>query len=236
MSAEDASFLGSGLRSPVTLAPKSARPIDYDIMAAFNDPRVDIDLTLPQEGSSSGMNLELNPNMGGSADKPIELDMDMDINMSDLFGDSSEAGNNDANADLFSPVLGETGDSGGSVDKVDNNFLSSIGVSGVGGDANADIFASFGVGGNGGDSTSRPDGMSLSTSQAAPSPGSLLASLSQSSVNVPQTQNNFKVESFDLENLGDLDFLNNTDMNLDLWPMDTTDGTVLDGDATKPSL
>ncbi|KAE9409388.1 hypothetical protein BT96DRAFT_970286 [Gymnopus androsaceus JB14] len=224
MSAEDASFLGSGLRSPVTLAPKSARPIDYDIMAAFNDPRVDIDLTLPQEGSSSGMNLELNPNMGGSADKPIELDMDMDINMSDLFGDSSEAGNNDANADLFSPVLGETGDSGGSVDKVDNNFLSSIGVSGVGGDANADIFASFGVGGNGGDSTSRPDGMSLSTSQAAPSPGSLL------------TQTNFKVESFDLENLGDLDFLNNTDMNLDLWPMDATDGTVLDGDATKPSL
>lgn len=220
--------MGSGLRSPVTLAPKSARPIDYDIMAAFHDPRVDIDLTLPQEGSSSGMNLDLNTTMGSSADKPIELDMD--INMSDLFGDS-EAGNNDTNADLFSPVL-DAANPGGPADKVDNSFLSSIGVGGVADDANADIFASFGVG-PGGHSTSRPDVMGT---QAAPSPASLLASLSQSSVHVPQTENLPNDEPFDLGNLSDLDFLNNTDMNLDSLWLDTPGGGALDGDHTKPSL
>ncbi|KAJ4499314.1 hypothetical protein C8R41DRAFT_815269 [Lentinula lateritia] len=243
MSAEDAvSFLPPGLRSPVTLAPKSARPIDYDIMAAFNDPRVDIDLTLTPAGSSSGMNLDLDSALGSSADKPIDLDMDgMDLDqaMSDLFGDSSEADNTDANADggdLFSPHLGTTGEIGNSANKVDANFLSSIGV---GGDSsNADIFASFGVG-EGGDLTSHSGTMSLPSTETltAPSPGTLLASLSQLSTNTSHTQGLTMDESFDLGNLENLEFLSteNNDVNPDsLSWMDTTDGNndVTDGNPT----
>ncbi|KAJ3923177.1 hypothetical protein F5877DRAFT_32125 [Lentinula edodes] len=240
MSAEDAvSFLPSGLRSPVTLAPKSARPIDYDIMAAFNDPRVDIDLTLTPAGSSSGMNLDLDSALGSSADKPIDLDMDgMDLDqaMSDLFGDSSEPDNTEANADgggLFSPHLRTTGEIGNST----NNFLSSIGVGGD--NPNADIFASFGVG-EGGDLTSPSGTISLPSTETltAPSPGTLLASLSQSSTNTSQTQGLTMDESFDLGNLGNLEFLsteNNSDVNLDsLSWMDTTDGNndVTNGNPT----
>ncbi|KAJ4471345.1 hypothetical protein C8J55DRAFT_521430 [Lentinula edodes] len=241
MSAEDAvSFLPTGLRSPVTLAPKSARPIDYDIMAAFNDPR---DLTLTPAGPSNGMNLDLDSALGSSADKPIDLDMDgMDLDqaMSDLFGDSSEADNTDTNADvggLFSPSLGTTGEIENSTNKVDANFLSSIGVGGD--NSNADIFASFGVG-EGGDLTSNSGTISLPSAETltAPSPSTLLASLSQSSTNTSQTQGLALDESFDLENLGNLEFLsteNNSDLNLDsLSWMDTTDGNndVTNGNPT----
>ncbi|KAJ4485489.1 hypothetical protein J3R30DRAFT_1364502 [Lentinula aciculospora] len=242
MSADDVvSFLPNGLRSPVTLAPKSARPMDYDIMAAFNDPRVDIDLTLPQAGPSNGMDLDLDSALGSSADKPIDLDldgMDLDQAMSDLFGDSSEAGNTDTNADvggLFSPSLGTAGDSEGSVNKVDANFLSSIGVGGVDGDdANADIFASFGVA-DGGESTSHPESMLLPATETstAPSPDSLLASLSQASTNIPPTHALPIDESFDLVNLGNLEFLSTeNDMNLEsLSWMNTAEGSggVADG-------
>ncbi|KAF9072669.1 hypothetical protein BDP27DRAFT_1319781 [Rhodocollybia butyracea] len=231
MSAEDATFLGTGLRSPVTLAPKSARPMsEYDYMAAFNNTRVDIDLTLPQEGGSSN---DMNIPMGNSADKPIELDMEMDIDqamMSDLFGDSSEADNSETNADvgaLFSPNLGTTGNEG----SVNNSFLSSIGVGG--GDTNADIFASFNVGA-GGDSTVRPDAMTLSTIEPslAPSPGSIIASLSQSSAN----GNSVQTEPFDLGNLGfDFPVESNSDsMNLESLWIDSTDGNSgVEEDANK---
>ncbi|KIK70353.1 hypothetical protein GYMLUDRAFT_209393 [Collybiopsis luxurians FD-317 M1] len=232
MSADD--VLGSGLRSPVTLAPKSARPIDYDLMAAFNDAtRVDIDLTLPEEGSSNGMNMNnLNPSIGSSADKPIELDMDMDLDqamMSDLFGDTSEAGNPTSNPDvagLFSPDLSSAG-AEGSADKVDNNFLSSIGVTGVSADdANTDIFASFGVGGGAGEESSSRSDVTMTMPPAetsiAPSPGALLASLSSN-----------PVAPVDLGDLGFFSSENNSDMNLDsLW---MTDGSIGDGDPTKLS-
>ncbi|KAJ3986329.1 hypothetical protein F5890DRAFT_1504545 [Lentinula detonsa] len=246
MSADDAaSFLPSGLRSPVTLAPKSARPMDYDIMAAFSDPRVDIDLTLPQTGTSNEMNLDLDSALGSSVDKPIDLDMDgidLDQAMSDLFGDSSEAGN-DTNTDvggLFSPDLGTNGDSEISANKVDENFLSSIGVGAVAGDDdNTDIFASFGVG-QGEGSTSHSEAISLPTDTlTAPSPGTLLASFSQSSSNAPSTQAMSIDESFDLGTLGSLEFLStesNTDMNLEsLSWMNAPDGSssVTDGDPTK---
>ncbi|KAJ3758582.1 hypothetical protein EV360DRAFT_82930 [Lentinula raphanica] len=240
MSADDAnSFLPTGLRSPVTLAPKSARPMDYDLMAAFNDSGVDMDLTLSQTGSS-GMNLDLDSALGSSADKPIDLDgLDLDQAMSDLFGDASEAGNNDANdvGGLFSPDLGTAGVPQSSDDKVDDNFLSSLGVGS--GDTNEDIFASFGVGQEEG-STAHSGEMALPTDGlTAPSPGTLLASFSQSATNAPSTQAMSVDESFDLGNLDFLSTEGNTDMNLDslVWmnPTEGSSGVTESEDTSKPT-
>lgn len=97
-SAELAQGLGGGLPSPVTLAPKSGRTtatseFSPDFMAALAATEmatqaVDIDLTmLPEEGTAT-----LDPALGSSADRPIELDIEvMDIDMTDvhasLFGE-----------------------------------------------------------------------------------------------------------------------------------------------------
>jgi len=122
LTAEEASMFSSGpLASPVTLAPKSARPLTStdmppDFMTAFeaatdvNSRPADIDLTLPDThlhdgNASSNVTMRMDATLGNSADKPIELDLDnIDIdmtNMSDLFGDDSST---DANASLFSPA------------------------------------------------------------------------------------------------------------------------------------
>ncbi|KAF8641225.1 hypothetical protein AX17_000859 [Amanita inopinata Kibby_2008] len=97
---EDPSLFSGGLASPVTLAPKSARPMGAnefppELMAAFasaaNDSggSVDVDLTMQDAGDQLPMSLDTAA--GSSVDKPIELDLDsMEIDMSDLFGDSSE--------------------------------------------------------------------------------------------------------------------------------------------------
>lgn len=86
----------SGLASPVTLAPKSARPMGTNefqaqFMSAFSntvDPSV-IDLTiLPEDGTHHQMKPNIDPTVGNSSDKPIELDLDMpdmDLSMNDLF-------------------------------------------------------------------------------------------------------------------------------------------------------
>ncbi|KAH8120670.1 hypothetical protein DFH11DRAFT_1561348 [Phellopilus nigrolimitatus] len=130
-----------GLASPVTLAPKSARPmapgeIPPEILAALasaagagtqntqmqdqnqshnQSQQVDIDLTLEDDlQASTGMQiLNANGSLGNSADKPIELDIDLDAHMSnltaDIFGDQKEGesqGRSNADVDveaLFSP-------------------------------------------------------------------------------------------------------------------------------------
>lgn len=100
--AELAQGLGGGLRSPVTLAPKSGRPtatseFPPDFMAALAATEmaaqsVDIDLTmLPEQGATTA-HVGLDPSLGSSADRPIELDLEgMDIDMTDvhasLFGE-----------------------------------------------------------------------------------------------------------------------------------------------------
>jgi hypothetical protein len=97
--AELAQGLGGGLPSPATLAPKSGRltatsEFPPDFMAALAATEmatqsVDIDLTmLPEEGPTTA----LDPALGSSADRPIELDLEgMDIDMTDvhasLFGE-----------------------------------------------------------------------------------------------------------------------------------------------------
>ncbi|KAI3621833.1 hypothetical protein WG66_015027 [Moniliophthora roreri] len=236
ISAEDAtSFLTSGgrLPSPVTLAPKSARPTDYsDLMAAFGASTgdsstnpVDIDLTLPESDTSDNLHINLNNSLGNSADKPIELDIDgiegMDMPM-DLFRDSNEASAND-HADvegLFSPIEGPEGDNNTSTNTADTNFLSSLGVSAN--TSNDDIFSSL-------HTNSQParndDSLQIPTqvsgeAQSAPSPGSLLATLSAPAMQAGgQPSSETTSNSFDLNHLffsGE----NSSEVNLEqLWDL-----------------
>ncbi|KAF9015410.1 hypothetical protein BDQ17DRAFT_1341022 [Cyathus striatus] len=107
LAADDISMFSSGLASPVTLAPKSARAVGpdefpADLMAAFvsassqgPDRAVGINLTgIPENNELKSTNIKSmssQPAAGDTSDKPIELDLDMDIsNMSDLFGDASD--------------------------------------------------------------------------------------------------------------------------------------------------
>ena len=115
MSPEDLITLSaSGMTSPVTLAPRTARPgtttseIPPDLMAAIASSdaaaashSVDIDLTLDSDhtGEPPSINLNMDPSLGGSADKPIELDIDID--MEDMFGPEPS---NDGIDTLFSPT------------------------------------------------------------------------------------------------------------------------------------
>ena len=102
--AELAQGLGGGLHSPVTLAPKSGRPtatseFSPDFMAALAATEmatqsVDIDLTMLPEDGRTTARVCLEPALGSSADRPIELDLEgMDIDMTDvhasLFGEES---------------------------------------------------------------------------------------------------------------------------------------------------
>lgn len=113
------SLSASGMTSPVTLAPRTARPgtatgeIPPDLMAAIASSEaaaasrpVDIDLTLDSDPAveQRAMNLDIDPTLGGSADKPIELDLDMDMEeMSGIFGPEPSSGDVET---LFSPTEG----------------------------------------------------------------------------------------------------------------------------------
>lgn len=127
ISAEEVALFPKGLiPSPVSLAPKSARPsatTDIDLMAAFasaaaansDSQRVDIDLTDSPPAMMGGVD----PSLGSSVDKPIELDLDsIDMEMSDmtdLFRDAEETMSGDGQTtvdSLFSPA---TADSGGPI-------------------------------------------------------------------------------------------------------------------------
>lgn len=121
ISAEEVALFPKGLvPSPVSLAPKSARPsatADIDLMAAFasaaGSQRVDIDLTEPD--SPPSMMASIDPSLGSSADKPIELDLDgIDMEMSDmtnLFGDAPESTSRDGQTtvdSLFPPTTADS--------------------------------------------------------------------------------------------------------------------------------
>ena len=127
MTTEEGSLFSGGLASPVTLAPKSARPtaaheLPPDLMAfasgssdadAVGGP-IDIDLTVPDEtrgaatidATADGMvGVMLDATLGNSADKPIEVDLDLDIEMTmtDIFGDAEPVANGTTVDDLFAP-------------------------------------------------------------------------------------------------------------------------------------
>lgn len=126
ISAEEVALFPTGLvPSPVSLAPKSARPsatADIDLMAAFasaaaahsDNQRVDIDLTVAD--SPPTMMTSIDTSLGSSVDKPIELDLDsIDMEMSDmtnLFGDAPESTSGDGQTtvdSLFSPATADSG-------------------------------------------------------------------------------------------------------------------------------
>lgn len=210
LTAEEVSMFSSGpLASPVSLAPKSARPSTNtdipDFMAAFgaatdaNNRPVDIDLTLPDTdppGGNVNPDVRMNAGLGNSVDKPIELDLDgMDIDMSDLFGDTVENGSNDS-AGLFSPATAgpELPMQDGKLAKENLGMGLLDALSAVEGtEGNDDLFASFSQ------SNNQPSGQHQSQShitseglsvpvasggtKSAPSPGSILESFTASQMN-----------------------------------------------------
>lgn len=181
LSAEDAANFNApdGRHSPVTLAPKSARPADFaaptgeDIMTAIESTanfenaiasqRVDIDLTTASD---------IDPSLG-SADKPIELDLDID--MTDLFGPEEKPAEGPTDAttsvdDLFSPkeIKKELDRS--------TDFLESLGTA----------------------SGTQEDFMvSDNPSNNNPSPGALLASFGANSTNTEPNDSQFNLEALD---------------------------------------
>ena len=96
--AELAQGLGGGLPSPVTLAPKSGRttatsefPPDFmtALASEIGARPVEIDLTMLPEEAHAATHVGLDPSLGSSADRPIELDLELEgIGMDvSLFGE-----------------------------------------------------------------------------------------------------------------------------------------------------
>lgn len=197
ITAEEASLFSSGpMASPVTLAPRSARPsasneIPPDFMAAFDvaddgiGRPVDIDLTVPDTGPSDvsmgnhDMDIEITTTLGSSADKPIELDDDIELDMSDLFGDTGDTSSNAT--DLPKDIK---------QDDMELDLLGALSTSGDADSTNNDIFASFAQSEDSSSSQLQPQGSSLLSvlplTPGAPSPGTLLASFSGSEMSAEQ--------------------------------------------------
>lgn len=99
---DDPLSLQSGLASPVTLAPKSS--ISRHPPDLLGGQHVDIDLTLEDDDMGMSTNqLGGGAALGSSADQPIELDLDLEM---DLFGDGSQQkGNVSGAAPHVSPVI-----------------------------------------------------------------------------------------------------------------------------------
>lgn len=181
--------------------------------SAVLDPTVDIDLTV-SDTEQSDAKMHVDGNVGSTADKPIELDldsMDMDMAMTDLFGDAPDSSSGDVtSADgLFSPVAGDTNMIIDSTvkqedDTADRNFLDALHSS----NNEDDIFATL----TAADSTQHLPEKTNPSLQSVPSPGALLASFSSSSQlqDVNSSSNSihpsggeaqFDLNSLDLSNL-----------------------------------
>ena len=218
-----------GLASPVTLAPKSARlgPNEFppEFMAAFANSSVPIDvksepptidLTLPnslhapQEENDSTMD----NGVGDSSDKPIELDLDIEMaNMTDIFGDPDADDSEDSNIrdGLFSPALNEERPQA-------ENFENFV---------NPDLVSQL--------AAAEPS-ILQSHSTSVPSPGTLLAQFSSSrmmdhkpspSDNGAIMSENFDINAIDLSNLPTGFFSNAQDSGVS-FPMDMEDFLTLE--------
>jgi len=199
---EEAALYSKGLASPVTLAPKSARPMDTaefsgELMAAFATASVPLEvghntgnmaLTLPKIHNQPSMST-LDVGAGDSSDKPIELDMDamdMDMaNLTDQFGVPSDPGESSNIHDgLFSPLEDDIEAQQLQThnhlqsNKNEENALFQI-------DSNVDdeLFGNFTSTGDLEVDLNAPAGtMPQHQTTSIPSPGSLLAQLSSSGV------------------------------------------------------
>ncbi|RXW18436.1 hypothetical protein EST38_g7412 [Candolleomyces aberdarensis] len=197
---EENPLFQSGLGSPVTLAPRSARPLGAnelppDFMSAFGGSssdsgrQADIDLTLPDVIQGASVDLTA----GDSSDKPIELDLDVDL---DLFGD--ESGNAGPSQDsmetsggLFSPGLGAgSTNNGPGKDDFFNHLEGDHG----------EIFSALASSTQGGAETpkvnhSQPDNLSM------PSPGTFLNNFSSTNPDNGNTNEQFDFNGIDLTNI-----------------------------------
>ncbi|KAG6857649.1 hypothetical protein H0H87_010218 [Tephrocybe sp. NHM501043] len=240
ISPEETNMFSSGLASPVLLAPKSARigpEFPSDLMAAFASSSQTIDLTMDTDGGDVKLGLE---NVGGTADRPIELDMegmDIDMAMTDLFGDPTDTGSNDANNmdGLFSPIVLEPGTSTQNKPiKTEEVFLQTLDQPGGG----EDIFSSLNVEGNTIESQQSKD--SSFVDRSAPSPATLLESFAAasnlqaidqiSSSALPNPDAQFDMSGLDLSNLDQTFFggASDADMNFAM-DMDQFMATVNEG-------
>ncbi|TFK76680.1 hypothetical protein BDN72DRAFT_829831 [Pluteus cervinus] len=207
LTADEAALFSSSLASPVTLAPKSARPLGPnelppDFMAAFasassaaDAPHVDVDLTGP-DPSQNGMVID--PGAGSSAEKPIELDLDgieLDMDsMTELFGPTGDGSGDAVGVEgLFSPV-NETGPSlaSGEVShklKADTHFLNALGT----GTSGHDLFNNL-------SQDAATQGLKPPTNDlhSVPSPGTLLGFSSADSNPGPSNQSATMDQSFDM--------------------------------------
>lgn len=195
---EEAALYTKGLASPVTLAPKSARPVDSaefsaELMAAFATSSVplevghntgNMDITLSAHKQPDVTILDVG--VGDSSDKPIELDLDaMDIemaNLADQFGASAESGeSSNVHDGLFSPLA----DNGEVQQLPEHDHLQSIKNEEndpfqIDSNVDDELFGNF-------TSAADLEGASAGTilqsqTTSIPSPGSLLAQFSSSSV------------------------------------------------------
>ena len=224
---EEADMFKKGLASPVTLAPKSARlgPNEFppEFMAAFANSSVPpdvtseppaIDLTLPNSLPQEDNDSTMNNGVGDSSDKPIELDLDIEMaNMTDIFGDPEADDSEDSNIrdGLFSPVMNEEQPQA-------ENFENFV--------ANPDLVSQL--------AAAEPS-ILQSHPTSAPSPGSLLAQFSSSRImdhkpslsdNVPIIPENFDINTIDLHNLPTGFFSNAQDSGVS-FPMDMEDFLTL---------
>lgn len=229
----------SGLASPVTLAPKSGRitatneyppdlfatihsasmsnvPVPDPSNNASNRP-VDIDLTLDSDPPQTQVGL------GNSADKPIELDLD--IEMADLFSDGVD-GVDGNNQELFGAPPPETGGSEPGLKKEgddQNMSMDMMDFSGVreAGPVPEDLFQSLANQSNAAEGSGFFPSDSLvppaennepgsSTQGAAVSPGTLLANIGDSSGQDGGTGGD---TNFDIDNIDFAAFTSTFDFN-----------------------
>ncbi|KAA1468409.1 hypothetical protein DENSPDRAFT_463959 [Dentipellis sp. KUC8613] len=227
---EEISQLGPA--SPVTLAPRSGRLAsanDYapDFMAALtsgdlaNRP-VDIDLTsLPDSEPANAGNMPVDA-LGSSADRPIELDMDIDMtSVGDLFGDSEQM--NSADQDLFGPSTSEVVNvkeekddneklgmdilsafSASNPDAVHNDLFGSLDTNQAQGSADNDLFSPAPAAASSGDQPAL----------SAASPGTILAGFAASNAAASSSTDNPSAGGADPQfDMSTLDFSNYTSLD-----------------------
>ena len=226
----------SGLSSPVTLAPRSShRAIPQElVMAALSEASrsVDIDLTVPDadmeiQQAAGAVVASLDPTAGTSADKPIELDLDMDGLFSAAAGGSHPQMFTQPSAH---PLGGEvSGIAPNGRPKQEEDFFSNALNAGTSSGDMGDILTSLsGVipseGGqpHGMGDTSRQS-LTMSSPMKAPSPATILAGFDSRPTSVPGQPGDahFDIENMNLEGFdADMFDANNQDTGMSVSEME----------------
>lgn len=227
--------LQDGLASPVTLAPKSSiSHIPPEFTIPDSSQQVDIDLTVTDEGSVGDVTgVSIDPSLGSSAEKPIELDLDMEMGM-DLF--------NPSHPDEAVPSPGKVKE-----EPIDMEILNALQVangSEAGTDAEKtqeDIMSSFDdalnlVPSTSDSTNSQSNPFSVLQSQdgqqsdaaAMPSPGTILAGLQNSSEGIPSElggdlMQNPGQDDYDFQQFLEQEAVMNEAQMAELFNIETTD-------------